>query len=143
MKFALGGNEHERIEVDVSGYEREPVGEYYDDNWLGATVSVKVGGFSGWFGAAFMTEDFSRFLNQLRQLYETLGGKAEFNTIEGQLLIALEGDGKGHIEVRGEAMDAAGTGNRLLFNLAIDQTQLSQTMKELSNIVSEYPVRAA
>lgn len=142
MKFSLGGTEHERIEVELTGYERKPAGEYYDDNWVRGHVSIKVGGFSGGFNAAFLAEDFSRFLGQLGPVYESLSGKAEFNTLEGQLMLAAKGDGKGHIEVRGEAMDVAGTGNRLTFYLELDQTQLAGTITELRNVVSEFPVRS-
>ena len=142
MKFSIGGPEYERIEVNVLGYEREPAGEYYDDNWLQCLVSMQTGGFSGKFSVAFMTEDFSRFLDELSQLYDKLIGKAEFKTIEEQLYILAEGDGKGHIKVHGEAMDEAGIGNRLVFNLDIDQTQLAKTIKELENVVSSFPVRA-
>ncbi len=141
MKFTLGGKEHERIEVDVAGYEREPVGEFYSDNLLPVTVSVKVGGFFGRFTAEFMSGDFSSFLTQLNDLYDTLSGTAEFNTIEGQLFLVAEGDGKGHIDVHGEARDGVGTGNQLLFELELDQTQLAKTIKELKNIVAEYPLR--
>jgi hypothetical protein len=141
MKFALGGEEYERIEVDVAGYEREPVGQFYDDNWLPVTVSVTVGRFVGQFSAEFMSDDFSRFLSQLSKLYETLSGKAEFNTLERQLFLVLEGDGKGHVVVRGEAMDRVGTGNQLLFDLELDQTQLAQTIRELKDVVAAYPVR--
>ena len=34
MTFSFGQSERERIEVEVFGYERQPVGEYWDDNWL-------------------------------------------------------------------------------------------------------------
>src|SRR5207253_7730240 len=40
MTFSFGQSEHERIEVDVLRYERSPVGEYHDDNWLTSQVSV-------------------------------------------------------------------------------------------------------
>ena len=141
MKLSLGGNEFDKVEITVHGYEREPVGEYYDDNWLRCAVDLRAGGFSGHYSAAFMTDDFSRFLSGLNSLYDTLSGKAEFNTIEEQLMIIAEGDGKGHIEVRGEALDAAGHGNRLAFSLGIDQTQLATVIKELKEITAKYPVR--
>jgi hypothetical protein len=32
MIFSFGHSEQERIEVEVHGYERAPVGKYYDDN---------------------------------------------------------------------------------------------------------------
>lgn len=142
-KFSLGDSGHGCIEIDIMDYERELVGEYYDDNWVRGNVSVIVGGFTGKFNAAFLSEDFSRFLEKLNKLYESLSGKAEFTTMEGQLLLEAEGDGKGHIRVRGEAIDVAGTGNRLVFNFEIDQIQLAQTIKELKHVVSDYPVRSA
>jgi len=142
-KFLLGSSGRECVEIDIMGYERELVGEYYDDNWVRGNVSVIVGGFTGKFNAAFLTEDFSRFLEELKRLYESLSGKAEFTTIEGLLLLEAEGDGKGHIRVSGEAMDVVGIGNRLVFNFEIDQTQLAKTIKELKHVISEYPVRLA
>jgi hypothetical protein len=34
MTFSFRQSEQERIAVDVLHYERAPVGEYHDDNWL-------------------------------------------------------------------------------------------------------------
>jgi hypothetical protein len=34
MTFSFSQSQHERIEVEVLRYERQPVGEYHDDNWL-------------------------------------------------------------------------------------------------------------
>ena len=47
-------------------------------------------------------------------------------TMEEQLKLELDGDGRGHVTCRGEARDVAGTGNVLRFELALDQTQLSE-----------------
>src|SRR5260221_6325214 len=41
--FSLGESEHERVEVFVSGYERQPSGDYHDDNWLTVEVALAVG----------------------------------------------------------------------------------------------------
>ena len=40
-----------------------------------------------------------------------MSGSAEFATMEGQLSLRLVGDGKGHIELRGELADQTGIGN--------------------------------
>ncbi len=142
-KFSIGGNEHEKIEVELVCYEREPTGEYYDDNWVHGNVFISVGGFKGNYGAAFLTVEFSRFLDELQHLYKSLKGTAEFKTLEEQLYIKASGDGKGHISIEGEAVDAAGTGNRLNFNFEIDQTDLLSTIKQLKKLVKHYPVRGA
>jgi hypothetical protein len=49
-------------------YERSPVGEFHDDNWLTVQVRVCVGGFRGIIDGAFVTGEFLPFLTQLRTL---------------------------------------------------------------------------
>lgn len=143
MIFSFGHSEQERIEVDVLRYERPPVGEYHDDNWLIVEIRVRAGGFRGKAGAAIVTDELVRFASQLRPLFETLSGSAEFLTMEGQLSLLLAGDGKGHIELRGEVADRAGVGNRLHFVLQFDQSQLGTSLRELERVTSQFPVRVA
>ncbi|MGI8603294.1 MAG: WapI family immunity protein [Verrucomicrobiales bacterium] len=143
MTFSFGQSKHERIEIDVLRYERAPVGEYHDDNWLTVQVRVSVGGFRGTVDGAFLTEEFVAFLGQLRPLYESLSGAAEFATLEGQLHLRLTGDRKGHIELVGEVADQPGIGNRLHFTLHFDQSQLGASIHELERVTSEFPIRAA
>ena len=139
--FSLGGNQHERIEVEVFGYERAPVGDYYDDNWLRVRVSVSAGAFSGSYDASFLTGELFGFHDQLKTLYSTLRGEAVFSTLEEQLSLDLRGDGRGEIIVRGIAIDVLGDGNRLEFDLTLDQTYLQGTLEELRRILEVFPVR--
>jgi hypothetical protein len=141
MKFSLGQSEHERIEVEVLRYERPPVGEYYDDNWLTSQIRVRAGGFHGQVGASVLAGDLSAFLAGLRPLHETLRGRAELSTMEDQLRLSLVGDGKGHIALTGEVADQPGVGNRLHFTLQLDQSQLGASIHELERITAEFPVR--
>ena len=140
--FSLGGSRHERVEVIVSGYERQPVGDYHDDNWLAVEVSLSVGGFRGRFPASFLTEELLTFRAQIAELYKTLKGEAEFVTIEGQLFLSLIGNGRGGVSLRGEAWDGAGIGNHLQFELELDQTQLAATLRELDDVIERFPIRA-
>jgi len=142
MTFSFGQSQHERLEVDVLRYERSPVGEYHDDNWLTVQVRVCIGGFRGTVDAAIVADELAAFLGQLRPLYDTLRGTAEFVTLEGQLLLRLTGDGKGHIELVGEVADQPGIGNRLHFTLQFDQSQLGSSIHDLERVTSEFPVRA-
>jgi hypothetical protein len=57
------------------------------------------------------------------------------------LSLRLTGDGKGHVELRGEVSDQAGVGNRLHFTLQFDQSQLRASIHELERATSEFPVR--
>jgi hypothetical protein len=140
MIISFGGVERERLRIDVTGYERPCVGDYHDDNWLTVQISVSVGGFHGGTDASFLTGEFVSFLSQLRPLYETLRGTAEFATIEGQLRMRLVGDGKGHIELKGKVADRPGDGNRLSFTLQLDQTQLGNSIREIEAVLAVFPV---
>lgn len=141
MQFSFGHSKNERIEVEVFGYEREPVGEYYDDNWLTVEIRVWAGGFRGSTSASLLTHELNQFLPPLRSLYESLAGTAEFKTMEEQLGLRLSGDGQGHIALSGEIYDQPGIGNRLQFSLSLDQTLLAKSIRELEQVVAAFPER--
>jgi hypothetical protein len=141
MLFSFGNTEQERIEIDILRYERAPVGEYYDDNWLMSQIRVRVGGFHGKINASFLTVDLITFLTQLRPLFNQLIGTAEFSTLEEQLHLTLTADGKGRCELTGEVSDQPGIGNQLQFSLQFDQSQLGRSIRELESVTEEFPVR--
>lgn len=142
LSVAFGGEERERVEIQVHGYERTPVGESYDDNWVNVSVLISVGAFAGKYDATFLTSDFIGLRAGLQALHESLEGTASFSTLEDQLSLKFTGDGRGHIALKGLATDAPGTGNRLEFELALDQTYLPSALGELNEIVRSFPVRA-
>ena len=117
MTFSFGQSARERIEIDVPRCERAPVDDYH---WLTVQIRVQAGGFHGDVAASILADDLARFLAQLRPLYESLSGSAEFSTMEDQLSLHLVGDGNGHIALTGEVADRAGDGNRLHFRLHFD-----------------------
>ena len=141
MILSFGGEERERIEVDVHGYERAPSGEYWDDNWLTVEIRVWVGGFRGKAAATIQTSELTAFAAELHSLFEKLEGVAKFTTLEGQLSLHLVGNGSGHIDLKGEVMDQAGIGNRLCFGLQFDQSRLKASIHELEEVLSNFPVR--
>jgi hypothetical protein len=143
MRFSFGQSEHERVEVDVLSYERLPVGDYHDDNWLTVKISVLAGGFRGNVKAAILTGELVDFLAQVRVLFQSLSGMAKFTTLEEQLHLRLAGDGKGHVELTGEVADQPGIGNQLHFKLHFDQSQLGASVRELERVVLEFPIRPA
>lgn len=137
----FGGDSVERLEIALQGYERSTTGDYWDDNWLVAKVSISVGGFRGKFQASLQAGEVQAFHDGLVALLETLEGRVEFETLEEQLSLALIGDGLGHIRVEGQAMDQAGIGNRLSFNIDMDQTQLQLSVQSLREAIAAFPVR--
>lgn len=106
-------------------------------------IFVQAGGFNGKIRAAILTGVLTTLLKQLRALYETLAGTAEFTTMEEQLHLLFRGDGKGYIELEGKLIDQPGIGNQLHFTLRFDQSQLGASIRELEKVTSEFPVREA
>ena len=141
QQIAFGGEKHERLEISVAGYEREASGDYDDDNWLRVNVSVAAGAFSGSFDANFQAADLLGLCTGLSRLYETLSGSVKFETLEEQLTLEFIGNGRGSIELQGEAMDQAGIGNKLIFALQLDRTQLRHSVQALRAVVAAFPVR--
>jgi len=135
LSFKVGGTEHEFALIEVVGDR--------GDGWLPARVTVKAGVFSGQYTCDLDGGAFSRFASELRELHRTLKGTAEFSSYEEQIELSLVGDGLGHVAVKGEAMDIAGTGNMLRFHLEIDQTELQPLLRDLEAIAARHPARVA
>jgi len=141
VQLVIGGEEHERLAVQVLGRERSGAFGADDGNWIDARVSVAAGAFRGEVACSLRAEDFAAFLAQVRLLEVQPSGTARFSTMEDQLEFAIAGDGLGRFDVRGHLMDAAGIGNRLAWSLAIDQTHLPRIIAALSDISTRYGAR--
>ena len=140
--FAIGTSKTETVALTVLSYERPPVGEFYDDNWLLCEVSVRAGAFSGKFQANFLTSELEELRQGLGTLHRELRGGYTFEPMEGQLILRVSCDNLGCIHIAGEAMDQAGIGHKLTFKLSLDQTYLAESLRELSDVVRAFPVRA-
>ena len=130
MIFSFGESEHERIEVDVLGYERRAVCEYHDDNWLKVQIRVGVGGLPRYRRCRrFSQTNWRPFSASCVRSSRAFGARRGFTTLEGQLHLRLAGDGKGHVELVGDVADQPGIGNRLHFTLEFDQSQLGAAIR--------------
>ena len=125
IAFQIGGENSEFIRVSVTRVSRHEL--------FSTDVEVAVGHFRGSYRADFESYAFSEFHKQLAILNKTVSGSAVFTSREGQLELTLKCDDLGHIHVSGEAMDLAGTGNRLLFELGIDQTHIPKILNSLKS----------
>ncbi|MCS7168079.1 MAG: hypothetical protein RMI91_11915 [Gemmatales bacterium] len=114
--------------------------DYWDSNWISASVEVKAGGFRGSASGHLRAEELAEFHRQLAQLQESLWGTAEFTTMEGWLSIRVEGDGLGHMTCRVVVRDEPSVGNTLDCTLRTDQTFTRSTVAELAAAVQVFPV---
>jgi hypothetical protein len=117
--------------------------DYWDGNWIDCEIEIAAGGFRGRFQADLRSEEFHTFSEQVEGLNRTIEGVASLTGMEGQIAVSLTGDGKGHVRVAGEAVDVAGTGNRLQFGFEIDQTCLPEISGSLEYLLAAFPVVGA
>lgn len=114
--------------------------DYWDGNWISATVNLVAGGLCGTISCFLRTEELAAFHEQLAQLQLLLHGTASFTTMEQQLYIQLTGNGRGHMTVRCVIQDQPGVGNRLDCTLNTDQSFTRETLRQLAVAVRVYPV---
>ena len=113
-----------------------------DGNWIDCEVEVAAGAFRATFPAHLRSEEFQSFLEEALDLHRTQDGSASLSTLEGQITLSIAGDGKGGFQVSGEAIDDAGSGNRLQFKFDIDQTLLPPICASLEHLLAAFPVIA-
>lgn len=136
-EIRIGGETVDRLTLTIHGRQFPDSADYWDGNWLTCDVDVAVGAFQGAFGAVIRNEDFSRFLRELRPLYEQLVGRATLEALTGWLCLDFVGDGRGQIRVEGHLSDNC---NTLNLRLDLDQSDLKPLIGRLEEIRLAYPV---
>jgi hypothetical protein len=105
------------------------------EGWFKAQVAIRVEGFTGQISASFEVDDFRRLRDSLTRLHESLGESARFEPRERQVTLNFEGDGLGHVTIAGLAYSEATFGNKLSFEVGIDQTFLPSLISELNRFL--------
>ena len=117
--------------------------DYWDGNWIDCEVEIAAGGFRGSFRADLRGEEFLGFLSETAELSTALEGAASLTSMEGQSRAVPDRRRAGLVRVAGEAVDVAGTGNRLQFGFDIDQTCLPEIARSLEYLLAAFPVLGA
>jgi hypothetical protein len=104
------------------------------EGWVTGVVAIKIGVWSGRYGAQFHGTDFSRFAKDLAGLSSRLAGTAVLSSTDGYLDLTLTGDGLGHITVAGSAWDRPKYGTHLEVSHEIDQTYLPALIASAESI---------
>jgi hypothetical protein len=111
--------------------------------WAQIEAHVAVNCFRGTIAPWVEVKDLHPLLEQLRVLYKTLSGFAEFVPLDGQLTLKIAGDGLGHLQLKGTAWSEARHGNCLEFELGFDQTFLPALIAQLETVLEFEEVRNA
>ncbi len=114
-----------------------------DGNWVECEIEIVAGGFRGGFTADMRSEEFHAFMDQVSELGRTIDGAATFTTMEGQLALSLTADRSGRIRIAGEALDLAGSENRLAFRFDVEAACLAAMSRALESLLAAFPVIGA
>lgn len=137
----LVGTASEGVDVRVLGREHGGASDFWDGNWLRASVSVRAGAFAGQYTASLRANEFEWFRNELRALDPSNPSVAHLRSMEGWIYIEVAVNHLGHLALKGHALDQPGRGNCLEFELPPqDQTFLKPLITQLDRVLSEYPV---
>ncbi len=120
------GTDSEYIRVSWSS---SLTGNDYDD----VRVDIAVQAFHGAITPFVEGADLLRFAKDLRTLYDSLQGVAEFSTRERQIGFKLTVSSVGHMLLTGEAWSEATYGNSLRFEFGLDQSFLPGPLKVLED----------
>jgi hypothetical protein len=140
LKVVIGTNEDDQLVITVTGRMHPGRTDYWDGNWLVTPLELRVGGFTGRIMAALRANELLSFRDQLRTLYDTLTGQATLDSIEHWIHLDFEGDGAGHVAVKGMVKDEPGMGNTLRLSLDLDQTFLPMILEQLDEVDRAFPV---
>ena len=139
-QIAINADGGDYVRISLFDRSHPECHDYWDGNWLAASVDVQAGSFHGTVEGDIRADELVGFLEPLRRLQQTLEGTSQFETLENWLSIRATGDGIGHINVECEILDQPGIGNKLLCTLKTDQTHIRNTVAELETAVAAFPV---
>lgn len=140
VEIRFGHSENEFLLIRILQRQFPQNRDYWDGNWLVATVEVSVGAFRGEVNGYLRADEFALFSQELVELYTKLTGTARFSTMEGWLTLLLTGDGLGHIVAECVLRDEPGMGNKLEFALGFDQTYIPNILNGLTQVSQTFPI---
>ena len=134
--WSIGYSEYEQIKFTHASTHANKEPEGFD--WVKTSVSIKVGGFSGNVELMLTLSEIRNFKNQIENIYNNLRGMAQLKTIEDQIELNIGIDDLGHIKLTGYLKDDVSSGNKLNFEMDLDQSFLPKTLSELNSTLTFY-----
>ncbi len=131
------------LQIWIHGRQFPDLNDYWDGNWLRATVHCKAKGSSVWVsGPIIHLSELHGWLVSTQAMNESLKGEANLDCMEPELSVSLKAEGLGHIN-----MEVNITPDHLSqdhkYHFEIDQSYLSELIKSCQAILQRYPVRGS
>lgn len=116
----------------------EIVGKDDSEGWLNASLQFDYDGFTAKFPFSMMLNDLYPFIDQLKTLYNTLMGDAEFSNIENNVRLHFLTTGLGQVSIQGTLRHNMNQDLKTLFVIDTDQTFLPPLIAECNEILNQY-----
>lgn len=142
MNFFIVG-ENTKIEIEVFTQSYPESTDYWDGNWLNATIECEIPGFNAKFDLHIRTDELQDFSDQVKEMARKKAGKAALYNLDGYIEIEAIYEEPGTVNWTAALCYPAGNGASLKFDFSADQTSLNQLIKELDEIISVFPVVGA
>jgi hypothetical protein len=139
-EIVIGELNAQHVVIRPVGRNSPGLFDHGDGNWIVCEVEIAAGGFRGRFSADMRSEEFHAFMEQVSELDRTIEGAATLTTMEGQLALSLTAAVNGRVKIVGEALDLAGSENRLEFSFDVEQTCLEAMVRSLESLLAAFPV---
>lgn len=133
---------HRAYRVPVDGVEDN------SGNWLHTKIDLTASSFRGTYATHLHITDFTRFRDELLELNhavthrETTNRTAAFRSPHGTLRLTIEANIAEIYTATCEASDGAGSNALLLFALKFDRSELPDIVRNLSQMLAEFPLVA-
>lgn len=138
-KLQILGSE---TKIEIKVLERlypESVG-LWEGDWVKAAISVEIPGYSADFHADLRAGEFKDFREQLNAMNQKLEGTASLISIENAIEVKGSMDSQGGIYWEARTRYPISTGALLDFEFGSDQSYLDPLIKELDEVLTEFPV---
>jgi hypothetical protein len=80
--FRIGASNRAHVIVNPTRRQYPDATDYWDGNWVYATITIAAGALRGSFEAQLRADEFASFREQLRPLASNLAGRAVFEPME-------------------------------------------------------------
>lgn len=139
VKFMSEGTD-DFLEFKIGGRTHPASNHSYDRRWLLAGIHLQVGDFTGQVSANVTDNELHRFYTDLKTFYQTLNGQISFQPYESWFEFVFDVNKLGQVTFSGYVTDGLYQGNKLLFRIALDQTFLKDSLKQLESVCKSYPI---
>lgn len=129
-----------KVEIAVLGRRFPEEAGTWEGDWVHSTISLEIPGYSAHFETDLRTNEFSDFLKQLKAMDAELKGTAAMEPLESTVKITGVVHSLGEVSWDVETCYPLGTGAVLKFTLGADQSYLPGLIKELNELLEEFPV---